>query len=113
MESKHENKIIFGIALIIASLGSFMLLGASGLKTMLGAIVIMFLPFYLIFDYFSLSDEEKIIFSFFASITIFPSLTYWLGFIVPFRIAVLAVFLAMMLAAYLPKLLKKKAVSSS
>ena len=99
-ELKSENNVLFGIALLLIISGSFAILGFTGLRTILGIIIIMFLPFYLIFDNFSIEQREKILFSFFVSIILFPSLVYWLGFIVPFKISIFVIFIALLVAAY-------------
>lgn len=101
MALKSENIKSFGIVLVFIILGSFITLGFTGLRTILGMIIIMFLPFYLIFSNFNLSQGEKVLFSFFISITLFPSLVYGLGFLVSFRISIFAVFLILLITAYL------------
>lgn len=100
-ELKSENSVLLLTALILVILGSFLVLGLAGARTMSGIIIVIFLPFYLIFDNFGLSYGEKIAFSFFTGITLFPSFAYWLGFVVPFRISILAVFTALMAAGFL------------
>ncbi len=91
------------LALILS--GSFAISGFTGLKAIAGLTALVFLPFYLIFRIFNLSRAEKIIFSFFAGIIIFPSLAYWLGFILPFRISILAVSAALSILAYALRIL--------
>lgn len=108
LELKSENKILFGIALILVISGSFAIFGFAGLRTILGIIIIMFLPFYLIFDNFNISQGEKIVFAFFASIVLFPSLVYWLGFVVSFRLSIFIIFVMLLLMAYLFKKFYKK-----
>ena len=103
MALKSENIKSFGIVLIFIILGSFITLGFTGLRTILGMIIIMFLPFYFIFSNFNLSQGEKILFSFFISIMLFPSLVYWLGFLIPFRVSIFVVFLVLLVIAYLLK----------
>lgn len=107
-ELKSENNILFGIALLLVISGSFAMLGFTGLRTVLGIIIIMFLPFYLIFDNLGIEQGEKVIFSFFVSITVFPSLTYWLGFVVPFKMSIFVIFTALLIAAYTIKKFSKK-----
>ena len=79
------------------------MLGFIGLRTVLGILIIIFLPFYLIFDNFNLSQEEKISFSFFVGIMMFPSLAYLLGFIVPFKISIFVTFVSLLILGYLLK----------
>lgn len=107
-ELKSENNLLFGIAALLVILGSFAILGFTGMRTILGMIAVMFLPVYLIFNNFSLNEGEKVIFSFFISIMAFPSLTYWLGFIIPFRFSIAAVFVLLLLTSFLLKYHFKK-----
>jgi hypothetical protein len=51
--------------------------------------------------------SEKIIFSFFISIGIFPSIVYLLGLVISFRIAIAVTFVLLIFTAYLIKKLKK------
>ena len=88
-------------------LGSFAILGFTGLRTVLGIIIVIFLPFYLILDNLSIDQGEKVLFSFFISITVFPSLVYWLGFIVPFKMSIFVIFIALLVAAYIIKKFSK------
>ena len=104
---KSENSILAGIILIFVVLCSFAVFGLIGLRTVLGIIILIFLPFYFLFESFDLSKEEKFFFSFFVSIMLFPSLVYWLGFIVPFRISIFVIFILLLVAGYLLKKFKK------
>ncbi|MBS3105497.1 hypothetical protein J4234_04525 [Candidatus Woesearchaeota archaeon] len=107
-ELKSENNILFGIALLLVILVSFAMLGLAGLRTMLGIIIVMFLPFYLILDNLGMEQREKIFFSFFISIILFPSLVYWLGFVAPFKISIFVIFAALLIAAYTIKKFSKR-----
>ena len=108
MELKSENNTLYGIVLVLIILGSFMMLGLEGARTILGMIIVMFLPFYLIFNNFNLNNGEKVIFSFFVSIVLFPSLVYFLGFIVSFRISIFIVFIVLIGLSFLIKKYKKR-----
>lgn len=105
MDINNEKKIVFG-ALTLIILGIFITLGLTGARTVLGLMLIVFLPFYLIFNNFNLSQPEKIAFSSFVSIAVFPSLVYWLGFILPFRISIFAIFTLLIGTAFIIKLIK-------
>ena len=107
-ELKFNNIILFGIALALITLGSYAILGAAGSRTILGFIIFIFIPMYLIFDSFGIRQEEKIVYSFFIGITLFPSFVYWLGFVVPFRIAILTVFIVLVIVAFLIRKFWKK-----
>ncbi len=101
LELKYENKVLFGIISVFVILASLMLFGFTGLRTVLGMIIVMFLPFYFIFNNFDLSQAEKTTFSFFTSIILFPSIVYWLGFIMPFRISIIIAFVMLLIIAFL------------
>ena len=111
-ETKSENNVLLGIMLVLIVLSSYLMLGLAGARTVLGMMIVVFLPFYLIFNNFNLSQAEKITFSFFVSIAIYPSLAYWLGFIVPFRISVLAVFILLIILSFALKKFRKKSSPS-
>ena len=69
----------------------------------LGIILLFMLPTYLILNNFSLEQDEKVIFSFFIGVGIFPSITYWLGMLISFRMAILITFIFLSaLGIYLP-----------
>ena len=109
---KSENKILIGIVAVFISVASFILLGFTGLRTILGIAVFFFWPFYMIFNNLNLREDEKIIFSFFAGITFLPSLVYWIGFVVPFRIGIIVVFAVLLVVAFLiGRFCRKVAVS--
>ena len=107
-----ENRELL-IASVLITLASFAMLGFAGLRTVFMIIAVMFMPVYLIFNKLNLSHGEKIIFSFFASITIFPSLVYWLGFLIPFKFSILAVFLMLLASSFIQNKFVKKATSSN
>jgi len=107
MKFKTESLILAGIVLVISGVTINSLLGITGLRTVL-ALILMFFPVYAIFNNFDLEKGEKIIFSFFVSITIFPSLTYWLGFVVPFKISIWITFVILLAAAFAVKRFSKQ-----
>jgi len=92
MEFSKDDWIIFGMVLALIALGSLALFGFTGLRAALGMSVIMFFPFYLILSNFSLAPGEKIFFALFAGITLFPSLVYFLGFVMSFKLSIFLVF---------------------
>jgi apolipoprotein N-acyltransferase len=100
IKSLKNNK---GVSVLIVSIlvfGILLILGLIGVRVLLGITILMLVPFYLILDNFKLENKEKAIFSFFIGITIFPSLVYFLGFIVPFRISILIIFLTLLAVSY-------------
>lgn len=94
MEFSFEGRAYLG-AVALLSVLCFLLLGFVGLRTVVGFFILMIAPLYLIFSALNCSELEKIAFSFFTGITLVPSLVYWLGFVVPFKIAIFLVFLAL------------------
>ena len=108
LELKYENSVLIGIILLVMSIFSFLILGFIGLRTVLALLIAMFLPFYLILNNFDLTQSEKFAFSFFIGIMLLPSLVYWLGFIVPFRISVFVTLVILILTAYAIKKFHKK-----
>ena len=86
-----------GIALIF----SYLILGFSGMMAVVGIVLLFMLPIYLILNNFELEQDEKIIFSFFIGVGVFPSITYWLGLLISFRIAILITFVMLLITAIL------------
>ena len=107
-ESKYENSVLLGIILLVISIFSFLILGFAGLRTILAILIAMFLPFYLVLNNFDLGQAEKFAFSFFIGIMLLPSLAYWLGFVVPFRISIFIVIMVLLLTAYALRKFHKK-----
>lgn len=106
---KSENSIFLGSVLIFVIIVSFLMIGTAGLRIFLGVLILMPLPFYLFLDNFDFSLNEKIFFSFFISITIFPSMVYWLGFVLSFKISIAVAFLLIaMISIIIKKWLKKQ-----
>jgi len=107
-ELKYEGIVLPGIILLVISLFSFLILGFAGFRTVLSMLIAMFLPFYLVLNNFDLSQSEKFAFSFFIGIMLLPSLSYWLGFVVSFRISIFIAIAVLLLAAYAIKKFHKK-----
>lgn len=103
MRIKLDNKTTFGIIIALIALFSFIFLGFTGFKVIFGMLLVFFLPFYLILDNFNLSRGEKVIFSFFIGIGIFPIVVYWLGILMSFRFAIVITFVLWISAAVLIK----------
>ena len=93
MKIKFGNKELAILVIILIALFSFSFLGFVGFKTMMGFIVLFFLPFYLILDNFDLEMGEKIVFSFFIGVIMFPSLVYLLGLVMSVKISIIISFI--------------------
>ena len=100
LELNSEDYILYGIILVLVILASLTLFGLSGFRTIFGILALMFFPFYFILVNFDLSNGEKVIFSFFLGIMIFPSLTYLIGFAAPFRISIYLTFFILIASAF-------------
>ena len=88
------------LALVIIAF-FYLILGFSGMMTLIGIMLLIMLPAYLILNNSELEHDEKIIFSFFLGAGIFPSITYWIGMLISFKIAIFIAFIILMIAAYL------------
>ena len=105
---KIENLGFIGIIMAVILVFPYFLLGFSGMMSALGIILLFIVPFYLILDNFDLGQDEKIIFSFFIGAGVFPAITYWLGMLISFRIAIFITFIVLIVAGYLVKKYCKK-----
>jgi apolipoprotein N-acyltransferase len=103
-----KTKTTTVIILLLIALFSFIFLGFTGFKVIFGILLVFFLPFYLILNNFNLSSSEKVIFSFFIGIGIFPAIVYWLGVLMSFKLAILITFVLLLLIAFIIKFLKNK-----
>ena len=107
MKIRLNDKITIGIILILIALFSFIFLGFTGFKVIFGMLIVFFLPFYLILDNFNLARSEKVIFSFFIGVGIFPAIVYWLGVLMSFKLAILIAFVLLIVVGVLIKKVKK------
>lgn len=104
-----ENMAFIGILVTIILAFFFYILGASGLMSALGIILIFVLPTYFILNNFNLDNDEKIVFSFFIGVGIFPSIAYWLGTLISFKISIFTTFILLLILGFLIKKYYKKA----
>ena len=107
MKIRLNDKTTAAIILILIALFSFIFLGFTGFKVIFGMLLVFFLPFYLILDNFNLSRGEKVVFSFFIGIGIFPAIVYWIGTLISFRISILVTFFLLIAIGFLLKKYKK------
>ena len=105
---KIENLGFIGIIVGVILVFFYFILGFSGMMAALGIILLFIVPFYLILDNFNLGQDEKIIFSFFIGVGIFPAIVYWLGMIISFRLAILITFVVLIVVGYLVRKVRKK-----
>tara|TARA_Y100000310_G_scaffold218670_1_gene219968 strand:- start:1142 stop:1471 length:330 start_codon:yes stop_codon:yes gene_type:complete len=106
--SKYVKK--FGFALVVTLIiliFIFFILGISGMMAALGLILLFILPTYFIIDNYDLQEDQKVIFSFFIGVGIFPSIAYWLGLLISFKIAILISFIVLILIGILIRKFRK------
>jgi len=105
---KIENLGFIGIVIVIILFFFYVILGFSGMMAVLGHILLFIVPIYLILDNFDLKQDEKLVFSFFIGVGIFPSLVYWPATIISFRLSILISFILLLIVAYLVRKFYKK-----
>jgi len=107
LKIKLDDKLTAGIILVLIALFSFIFLGFIGFKVLFGMLLVFFLPFYLILDNFDLSRSEKIVFSSFIGLGLFPAIVYWLGVFISFRLAIAITFALLVITALIIKRTRK------
>ena len=105
-----EDMAFIGILAIIVLIFFYAILGFSGMMSILGIALIFIAPTYLIFNNFELDTDEKIVFSFFIGVGIFPSIAYWLGTIISFRLSIFITFGLLIGIGFIIKKFYKKVI---
>lgn len=106
---KPDKKLIFpAIILVLIAVFFSIIFGLMGLRLVLGIFFIFMLPVYIILNNFDLNPEEKLIFSFFLGIGVFPSIVYLLGLVISFRISIAITFVLLVLIGFALKKSKQK-----
>ena len=108
MNLNKEDLGFTGLIVAITLIFFYAILGFSGMMSALGIMLIFILPIYLVLNNFNLENDEKIIFSFFIGVGIFPSIAYWLGTIMSFRLAILITFIVLIALGFVIKRHYKK-----
>jgi len=103
-----ENIIFVGILVVVILIFFYYILGFSGAMSALGIILIFMLPTYFILNNFKIDSDEKIIFSFFIGVGVFPSIAYWIGTFISFRLSILITFLILLGVGFLVNKFWKK-----
>lgn len=106
-EFKLDTKNTTIIILVMIGMFSFILLGMTGFRTIIGILLLFLVPFYLILNKTRLSIGEKIIFSFFLSTGIFPTIVYYLGLFIGVRKAIIATFIVLLVIGLVINKFKK------
>ena len=100
MKAEMKEYMGMGIILIAAMAFFYFILGLAGMVSVLGIFLLFIAPMHLILDNFELSRDEKTIFSFFIGVGILPSLAYWIGLLISFKIAILASFIVLIIIGF-------------
>jgi hypothetical protein len=77
-----KNLLLFSIGAATLLLFSAILFGLTGILVVIAAILIFFVPFYLILSWFDLDQEEKIFCGFFLGTGAFPTIAYLISYLV-------------------------------
>ena len=97
---KVENLGFIGVMVVVILSFFYFILGFSGMMSVLGIILLFIVPIYFILDNFELGQDEKLIFSFFLGVGIFPSITYWLGLFISFRLSIFITFIILIVVCF-------------
>jgi len=98
---KVENLGFIGVMVVVILAFFYFILGFSGMMAVLGIILLFIVPIYFILDNFDLGQDEKLVFSFFLGVGIFPSLVYWPGLFISFRLSIFIAFVVLIVVGVL------------
>ena len=101
MKDEVEKYRIIGIILIAAMAFFYFILGLDGTMSVLGIFLFFIAPMYFILGNFGLEEDEKLVYSFFIGVGIFPSLAYWIGLFISFKIAIAISFIILVIMGFL------------
>lgn len=107
MSLSKEDLIFFGILAAILAVFFYKILGMPGVLPVFAIILIFIIPAYVIMDNFDLSRDEKLVFSFFISVGIFPIFSFWLGTVISFKLAIIITFALLAAAGIFIRRFKK------
>lgn len=105
---KVENLGFIGVMVVVILAFFYFILGFSGMMAVLGIILLFIVPIYFILDNFDLGQDEKLVFSFFLGVGIFPSLVYWPGLFISFRLSIFIAFVVLIVVGVLVRKYWKK-----
>lgn len=108
MKVEMEKYKVMGIILIAAMAFFYFILGLDGMISVLGIFLLFIVPMYLILDKFDLEEDEKLVYSFFIGVGILPSLAYWAGLFISFKVAILVSFIILIITGFLIRTHKVK-----
>lgn len=108
IQLKKETIYISLLIIVISSI-AYARFGITGIRTILGIILIFILPVYLILDYFALPNDEKLFFSLFTGLGIIPLIIWLMNIaIYSLRASIIIIFLILLTIGILLKLKKIK-----
>jgi apolipoprotein N-acyltransferase len=107
MDKALEKLLPLGLIATAFMVFFYLLIGISAAMTAFALVVFLMLPLYLILDNFDLEDDEKLVFSFFAGAGIVPSIAYWAGRFISFKIGIIITFMALIAISFIMRKLKK------
>lgn len=98
------------ISLAVIAVAAFVLFGFAGFRTIIAVAVLFILPPLLLLKNSNLNVEEKIFFSLFIGLGMFPLLVFSVNQVLPsFRLSILAAFILVVVAAFfVPRILRRK-----
>lgn len=109
MTLKKEHYAYGGAIAAVAAGAGFMLFGITGARTVLGILLLFFLPSFLILSHFKLELQEKLFFSLFLGLGLFPLIAWYLGRAAgSLRLGALLAFLLLCGAGIALRFLKKR-----
>ena|SRR3989338_2695759 len=98
MKAETEKYNVIGIILTGVMIFFYFILGLDGMMSVLGIFLLFIAPMYFILGNFALEEDEKLAYSFFIGAGILPSLAYWIGIFISFKVAILVAFVVLILA---------------
>jgi hypothetical protein len=109
LKIKLGTKELTILILIIALAFFYFNYSWTGLRLLIGPLLLFFVPFYIFLDSFNLPTEEKLIFPFFIGIGIVPLLVFYLTkILVSLRISILVTFILLIIGSLIFRKFYKK-----
>ncbi len=98
------------VGLAVIALAALVLFGFTGFRTIIAIVIMFIIPALLLLKNTGLDAEEKIFFSLFAGLGLFPLLVFSANQVLPsFRLSILAAFILVAVVAFFaPRILQRK-----
>ncbi|MDP7115501.1 MAG: hypothetical protein QF632_04735 [Candidatus Woesearchaeota archaeon] len=105
---KIDNRIVAGVCLLIVLGLAAHLFQFTGVRTIIGMLLLFVVPAYMILDNFDLEQDEKLFFAFFISISLFTLFTWYVDRILPsLRLSLAVSFILLVCGGYALKRYRK------